>query len=76
MFVETEPSKLEIKSTMHFNYYLLISHPKNEKIKYLFKNVRDISGLPEKTEIAEPICNQPVKHMVCQNLEVNVLESR
>ena len=41
-------TKLEMKSTMHFNYYLLISHPKNEKIKYLFKNIRDISGSPEK----------------------------
>ena len=62
---------------MHFNYYLLISHPKNEKIKYLFKNIRDISGSPEKNRdtVAEPVCNQLVKHMVCQNLEVNVLES-
>ena len=69
----TQPSHMH--SSMHFSFYLLIRHSKNENIKYIEKCQR-YKRLNRKTEIFELECNQPVKHMVRQNLEANVLESR
>ena len=46
------------------------------KIRNILKKCQRYKRLNRKTEIFELECNQPVKHMVCQNLEANVLESR
>ena len=68
--------KQEMKSTKHFNYYLLISHSKNEKNQNIFENTWKISAWIWKTEKLEPHCYQPVKNMGRQNLEANVSELR
>ena len=61
---------------MHFNYNFFHKSFENLNNKIYLK-IPEIEVVgPEKSEIFEPKCNQPVKHMVSQNLEANVLESR